>query len=109
MVSLGIGGRVADLEPGIQWRINVAVFRYKENGEYAVLLLKRATGEATYQWWNIPTGPVLNTDVTIRDAVERIVLNKTGLGLQGDHIIEEVESLRWGSEESHHQTQLCDL
>ncbi|KOS46325.1 hypothetical protein ACN38_g2716 [Penicillium nordicum] len=99
MASPGIEGRVADLEPGIQWRISIAIFRYKENGEPAVLLLKRATGQATYRWWNIPTGPVLNTDVTIRDAVERIVLDKTGLGLQGDHIIEEVELLRWGSEE----------
>lgn len=99
MASPGIDGRIADLESGIQWRISVAVFRYKENGECAVLLLKRATGEATYRWWNIPTGPILNTDMTIRDAVERIVLDKTGLGLQGDHIIEEVELLRWGSEE----------
>lgn len=99
MASPGIDGRVADLESGIQWRISVAVFRYKGDGELAVLLLKRATSDATYRWWNIPTGPVLNTDVTIRDAVERIVLDKTGLGLQGDHIIEEVELLRWGSEE----------
>ncbi|KAJ5686468.1 hypothetical protein N7536_009087 [Penicillium majusculum] len=98
MTYPGIDGRVADLESGIQWRISASVFRYKASGELAVLLMKRATGEATYPWWNIPTGPVLNTDVAIRDTVERILLDQTGLGLEGDHIIEEVESLRWGSE-----------
>ena len=36
--------------------------------------------------------------MAIRDTVERILLDQTGLGLEGDHIIEEVESLRWGSE-----------
>ncbi|KAF7529828.1 hypothetical protein PCG10_006159 [Penicillium crustosum] len=98
MTYPGIDGRVADLESGIQWRISAAVFRYRANGELAVLLMRRATGEATCQWCNVPIGPVLNTDGAIRDTVERIVLDKTGLGLQGDHIIEEVGSLRWGSE-----------
>lgn len=98
MTYPGIDGRVADLVSGVQWRISAGVFRYKDNGKLAVLLMKRATGEAAYPWWNIPTGPVINNDVTIRDTVERVVLDKTGLGLQGDHIIEEVESLRWGSE-----------
>ncbi|KAK4860813.1 hypothetical protein LT330_004544 [Penicillium expansum] len=99
MASPGINARVRDLETDREWRISVAVFRYQQNGHYAVLLLKRATGTATLGWWNLPTGPVLHTDATIRDAVKRIVLDKTGLGLQGYHIIQEVDTLTWGSEE----------
>ncbi|CAG8281029.1 unnamed protein product, partial [Penicillium nalgiovense] len=91
--------RISDLPRGQEWRVGAAVFRYQENGHYTVLLLKRATGSHTVGWWNTPTGPVQNTDETIYDAMRRIILEKTGLGLQGYHNIYQVASLSWGSEE----------
>ncbi|CAG8909584.1 unnamed protein product [Penicillium egyptiacum] len=99
MTSLNLDTRIADLPRDQEWRVGAAIFRYQENAHYTVLLLKRATGSYTTGWWNTPTGPVLNTDETISDAMRRIVLGQTAIGLQGYHTIEQVESLSWGSEE----------
>ncbi|KAJ5959445.1 Dehydrogenase E1 component [Penicillium vulpinum] len=102
MASQSMYTRVADLDPDNHWFVSVAVCRYQANEQFTVLALKIALREAMDEWWSLPTGPVLDTDVTIADAVRRIVREKTGLGLQVHHNIQQIESSWWSFQNRTH-------
>ncbi|KAJ5164369.1 Dehydrogenase E1 component [Penicillium coprophilum] len=88
---------ITHLAPDKRYRISVAVFRCRRIGGYAVLLLQKADQGPSHDWWNLPSGPALETDVAMTAAVGRIVFEKSGLGLRSYHKLQEVESTVAGS------------